>query len=89
MSKEQLLEVFPELTELDDGSDGLSRFLTHDMFQDSKNLNENSIDTQSLMLFGLLHCKSTRDEMAKLYCEMTKKQLSLDENQEIGKNDIS
>ena len=58
------------------------------MFQDNKDLNENLIDTQSLILFGLLHCKSTNDKKAKLYFEMTRKLMQLDVNQEIDKNDF-
>ena len=58
------------------------------MFQDRKDLNESLIDTQALILFGLLHCKSTYDEKAKLYFEMTRKQMQLDQNQEICKNDF-
>ena len=67
MSKEELFQVVSELAELNNGSDGLRRFLTCDMFKDSRNPKENLIDTQSLMLFGLLHCKSSPDEKAKLY----------------------
>ena len=67
VAKEELYQAITELAELNNGSDGLRRLLTNEMFKDNKNLNENFIDTQSLMLFGLLHCKSSPDEKAKLY----------------------
>ena len=56
MAKKELYLVASEFAELNNGSDGLRRLLTSDMFRDSRSLNENFIDTQSLMLFGLLHC---------------------------------
>ena len=73
VAKEELYDAISELAELNNGSDGLRQLLTNDMFKESKNLNKNLIDTQSLMLFGLLHCKSSPDEKAKLYFQMTSK----------------
>ena len=77
MSKEELFQAVSELAELNNGSDGLRRLITCDMFKNSENPKENLIDTQSLMLFGLLHCKSSPDEKAKLYFQMTRKQMQL------------
>ena len=84
VAKEDLFEAVFELAELNNGSDGLRQFLTNDMFKDSKSLSEDLIDAQSLMLFGLLHCKSSLDEKAKLYFQMTRKQMQPDESKEIS-----
>ena len=80
LSKEELFQAVFVLAELNNGSDGLRRFLTCDMFKDIENSKENLIDTQSLMLFGLLHCKSSPDEKTKLYFQMTSKLMQLDDN---------
>ena len=45
VAKEDLYQAVSELAELNNGSDGLRQFLINEMFRDSKNLNDNLIDT--------------------------------------------
>ena len=62
VTKEELLQSMSELNKLDRGSDGLRRLLPRLMSKTNRDTDCPDIDIQSLMIFGLLHCKSKPDE---------------------------
>ena len=73
----KLLEKnLPEWTELKNTSSNFYKFLNSVLFKDLKKHTSGQVETESLLLFGLLHCEGSSDKKAQVYLNMAKKQLN-------------